>query len=404
MIKKPRPPAPRSHASPEDKEESLIRQLCSLAGDLATRKNKKEAAEFRQHNTIEFNKIIRNSLHQKSDDVLYEALDRTQYEDLGAYRFLKESIEEASEVMISGQAQGRPLELNAFLIPMLIRSTGGLHREQCCQDQEAFEILSDSLKKAGLEGPNASVVVVNHAYHLDEIDAITYSHLSEMLRDAFVSMTNKKAVIKGLGTSAIERSLGTWPENLFGSQDEVLELRFLLGFALKSMDDAFYTIPADAAAAETYFDARASRFQAWAEQIAPIVKRCLVTGQSELELDFLYQDLFHGGKERGIAEYLMLQMMSDLIFGLQESAVAADDATGVIGSAVVDGQMVLRVNLYRADDKALLASAEKPLEMARELQDDIDDAYDALMTIGVKLVALAEKFDAEGQPVGVRPY
>jgi hypothetical protein len=38
------------------------------------------------------------------------------------------------------------------------------------------------------------------------------------------------------------------------------------------------------------------------------------------------------------------------------------------------------------------------------VQMEVDDTYDALMTIGVKSLSLAVKFDADGMPLEVRPY
>jgi hypothetical protein len=195
-----------------------------------------------------------------------------------------------------------------------------------------------------------------------------------------------------------------WPENYFEPDDLAVELRFLLGFALKSMDDPFYRVPKDEAGADRYFETRAVRFQRWTQEAAPLVKRCLVTDGSDIDINFLYQDLFHGGKERGVAEYHMLQMMTDLHHGLQMHGVTPENTNAIIGPTDIDGEMVLRVNLYAADDGALLASSEKPLDVVRDLQTEADDVYDALMTIGVKSLALALKFDEDGQAVDVRPY
>jgi hypothetical protein len=99
----------------------------------------------------------------------------------------------------------------------------------------------------------------------------------------------------------------------------------------------------------------------------------------------------------------MLQMMSELHHGLQAHGTVPGNTDAIIGPADVEGEMVLRVNLYAADG-ALVASSEKPLDVVRDLQIEADDAYDALMTIGVKSVSLAMKFDADGQAVDVRPY
>ena len=80
------------------------------------------------------------------------------------------------------------------------------------------------------------------------------------------------------------------------------ELRFLLGFALKREDDPFYQAPQEEAAADAYFAARMARYQEWTVQVSPLLQRCLAPAGADLEINFLYQDLFHGGKEQGMAE------------------------------------------------------------------------------------------------------
>lgn len=403
MPKNKRPVPRKASLSPEDKDEAVTQQLCDLAIDLAEQDGDEAegvaAGATLQQAGIDFHKIIKKSLQQKKDDILYDAIERTKYADLDAWRFLKEQVEEASEILLVRRDEGKVLELNAFVVPFFAHARGGLKREQSFQDQEAFDALSASFKQAQLEGPDATVVLVSHAYHLDEIDSIRYSHLFEMNRDAFGAMADKKLA----ATTAIERSISGWPDNQFGADDDAVELRFLLGFSLKATDDPFYKVPEDEAGADAYFNAREERFHGWTEQVAPLLKRCLVTDGSEIDLHFLYQDLFHGGKERGIAEYFTLQMMSELNHGLDQHGVASFDANAVVGPADVRGDMVLRVNLY-GKDGALLASSEKPLAAVADLQIEVDDTYDALRTIGVTTLAVAVRFEADGQPSEVQPY
>jgi hypothetical protein len=75
-----------------------------------------------------------------------------------------------------------------------------------------------------------------------------------------------------------------------------------------------------------------------------------------------------------------------------------------MGLTEVQGEMALRVNLYAAKDDALLATSDKPVHAAGDPELEIADACDALMTLGVKSIGLAAKFDTEGQPLDVRPY
>lgn len=400
MPKNKRPTPRKSAPSAEEIGDALIQQLCDLSIDLVEQENRESMTDTLEQQERDFYKIIKKSLHQKKDDILYEALDRIKHADSAAYQLLKERIEEAAEVVLIRRDEGITFEVNAFLIPMFVRTSGGLHSEQSFQDQEAFDLLTKSLQQAQLESPDAKVVLVSYAYHLDEIDGITFSHLNEMIRDAFASMTDKKVV----ATPAIDRSFGAWPTSQFAPEDIAVELRFLLGFTLKTADDAFYHVPAEEAAADAYFDVREKRFQHWTEQVAPLVKRCLVTDGRAIDVNFLYQDLFHGGKERGIAEYFMLQMMSELNHGLEQHGITAASTKAIIGPAEVRGDMVLRVNLYAVADGALVASSEKPSAVMRDLQIEVDDTYDALQTIGVKSLAIAMKFDAEGQALEVRAY
>lgn len=400
MKKSKRPNPAKSVESPEEQEEALTQELVELARNIARQNGRALPNEAEQKKKIDFQKIIKKCLQQKNDDALYEALERAQYEDIDAYRFLKDSIEEASGVIVFRRDDDHDLEVNAFIIPLFAHTTGGLHSEQCFQDEDAFDLLRKSFQEARLESRDARVVLVSHAYHLEEIDRISYSQLNEMVRDAFDSMTRKKAA----AAPAITRSMSGWPESTFNPEDSAVELRFLLGFALKTLDDPFYKIPEDEAAADRYFEERAVRFRQWTKQVAPLVRRCLVADNTDVDLDFLYQDLFHGGKETGIAEYQMLQMMSDLQHGLADHNIPPENTYAVVGPSEAGDETVLRVNLHAESNGALVASSEKPISLARDLRHEIEDACDALMTIGVKSFSLAMEFDADGQAVDVRPY
>jgi hypothetical protein len=400
MKKSKRPVSKKSVDSPENQEEALTQNLYGLALDLSTRKESASKPGELKAKTDEFQKLIRKCLYQKKDNALYEALELAQEEDNDACRLLKDSIEEASEIIVFRRDDGHDLEVNAFVVPLFAHISGGLHGEQCFQDEEAFDLLRESFQEAQLESRDATVVLLGHAYHIDEMDRISYSRLNEMVREAFDSMTRKKAA----AAPEIARSVSGWPESHFAPEDMAVELRFLLGFALKRLDDPFYQAPKNEAAADRYFEARATRFQQWAQQVVPLVKRCLVTDGRSIDIDFLYQDLFHGGKERGIAEYYTLQMMAELHHDLQLHGTLPENTRAIIGPTDIGGEMALRVNLYAEADGALVASSDKPIGIVRDLRSEADDAYDALMTIGVKSLALAMKFDDDGQAVDVRPY
>ncbi|MEN3367829.1 MAG: hypothetical protein V7606_5103 [Burkholderiales bacterium] len=398
MAKTKQPAKKKSSGSAEDRDDVLAQKLCDLALDLIEREDYETLPDELKQKETDFRKIIRKSLHQKKDELLFEALQLTEDEDSDAYLLLKNSVEEASGVIVVRDDQAA-LEVNAFVIPIFARTTGGLDRAQIFQDEEAFDLLITSIKEAQLESGKAKVVLVSHAYHLDEIDRVRYSELNEMVHDAHASMTSKKMV----ATPAITRSISGWPESTFGPEDEALELRFLLGFALKAVDDPFYQVPKGEDAADAFFATRAERFQRWTGQAAPLVKRLLVTGGRDIDVNFLYQDLFHGGKERGIAELYMLQMMSELSYALQEQGIDPGHVKAVMGPAEIADGAVLRVSLY-AEDGALLATSEKPMESVRDLDVEAADTYDALMTIGIRSLALADRFDGDGQAVGARKY
>lgn len=412
-IKRPSPPS--AALTQEEKDDALVQQLCDLAvesyeasaqadDDADDDKAGADAADGEAaavSPSAQLLKIIRKCLNRKQDDILYEAIERSKYADLDVWQRLKEQIEEAAAVTVIRREQGPAHEINAFIIPVFARTVGGLHDDQCCTDQEAFDLLGKSVQQAQLESADARVVLVNHAYCLDEIDSITYSHLSDMLRDAYTSLTDKKPG----PTPAIDRSFGGWPENLFAPGDEAIELRFLLGFALKNADDPFYVMPEEDAEIDDWFDARAVRFQQWAEISAPLVKRLLRNDGGPIDINFLYQDLFFGGKERGIAEYFMLQMMSSINQSLESAAVDAADVQAVVAPVALAYDTVLRVNLYRGDPAATapFATAERPLDPARGLPLEIEDSCDALRTIGIASLAVADGYDAQGQAQGARP-
>ncbi len=399
MPKNKRPVPRKASDTPEDKDEAVTQSLCDLALDLAEQEDSDTMSELLRQKEVEFQRLIRKNLNQKKDEVLYDAIERAKYEDVGAYQYLRGHIEEAASTVLLRREGAPTMEINAFVVPLFVHSSGGLKEDQGFQDQDAFEQLVASFQQAGLESAKAKVVLMNHAYDLNEIDRITYSHLNEMVRDAWASMTDKKVA----ATPALERSIAGWSGADFGAQDAAVELRFLLGFALKRADDPFYQVPADEAAADAYFAARMARYQAWTLQAQPLLQRSLAAPGTPLEINFLYQDLFHGGKEQGMAEYFTLQMMAEVNAALQRHGVDAGQARAVVGPADAHGEMVLRVNLHDAGG-ALLASSEKPLDLAADLEVEVDDVADALGTLGVRAVAVALRFDAAGAALEEQPY
>lgn len=405
------PKKPRE--SEEDQDEATTLALCDLASALVHSAGRGTQEESVRQQTLDFRKIIRRSLHQQKDEVLYDALARSESLDPPAGAHLKHVIEELAEMTVVERAEGKSMEINAFVIPLFLHTTGGLDPERCFQDQDAFELLSKSFQSGQLESAAANVVLVNHGYHLNEIDGITYSHLHEMLRDAFAAMTDKRIA----ATPAIDRSFGGWPDSPFGQTDRAIELRFLLGFSLKSVDDPFYVVPDEEAAADEWFAAREQRFQQWTSAVAPLVKRCFgimdavamsdrsaASEAAEGDIHFLYQDLFHGGKERGIAEYFMLQLISELNQALQSHGVDGSATRATVGPADLGEEQVLRVQLHALTDGAFITQADKPVPGMADWDMEFADLHSALTMIGVETVAIARQFDRSGTPVDISAY
>ena len=399
MPKNKRPVPRKPTTTPGEDDDVMAQTLADLALELAEQEHAdEEDAPALRLKEDEFGKLLRNALRKKNDEVLYGAIERARYADVGAYQYLRSHIEEAAANVVLRKEGGPAMEVNAFAVPLFVHSNGGLKQAEQFQDGDAFAELVDSFKQAGLESPHAKVVMISHAYDADEADRITYSDLADMARDAAASMTDKKLV----ATPALERSIVGWTPTSFADGDKAVELRFLLGFALKRADDPFYQPPEGEAAADAWYEQRMERYRAWTGRAASLVRRCLAADPESLELHFLYQDLFFGAREQGMAELAMLQMMAELGAALQQHGGPAG-ARAVVGPADVNDMMVLRVALL-GEDGAQLASADKPLDLAADLQAEVDDICDALGTLGVDQVSVALRFGADGQPQEVQPY
>ncbi|HYD81352.1 MAG TPA: DUF2863 family protein [Paucimonas sp.] len=389
-------PAPAS----EEKDEALADRLVELAIDLRESDAYRALPDDLRKAQADLRKTIRKCLQKQREQALDEALERCFEEDAGAYRVLREQVEDLSGTVLFRRDEGPDLEVNAFVVPFFVHTTGGLAAGQDFQDEQAFEQLRESFREYGLESRKANVVLVAHAYHLDEIDRIGYCALNAMVHEAFDAMTRKKTAT----ADAIAASLRGWPPSRFAADDNAMELRFLLGFALKTMDDPFYHVPEKEAAADRYFEARAERFRKWSHEVAPLLKRCLVTDGREAQVDFLYQDLFHGGKETALRELEMLRLLSEAQRMLETHALAPQDATAIVGPTEADDGEVLRVSLLATAGGAAIGSIDKPLGRTETVENAIADVADGLATVGVARLQAARLFDADGVPTGIRPY
>lgn len=383
MPKNKRPVPRKSAAAPAQEDDEVLAQaLADLALDIVDPED--GDAQVLRTREDELHKLVRNALRKKNDELLYGAIERARYSDIGAYQFLRAAIEEAAATVILRREGAPAMEINAFALPLFVHSTGGLKEADTFQDGDAFEALVKSFQQAGLESPSAKVVLIAHAYDQGEVDRITYSHLNDMVRDAAASMSDKKLA----AMPALERSIAGWEAGSFGAADKAVELRFLLGFAMKRADDPFYQVPAAEDAADAWFEARMQRYQAWSGQAAPLVRRVLARDPEAIAVHFLYQDLFYGAKEQGFAELAMLRMMAELGAALERHGVAPGQASASVGPAALDDALVLRVSLL-GQDGAVLATVDKALDVAAELEGEVEDLRDALATIGITGVTVA---------------
>ena len=391
-------PVPRKPAiNPAEDDEVQAGALAALALALADSEHgENEDLALLAQQEAEFDKLLRNALRKRNDEVLYGAIEQARDDDIGAYQLLRSRIEEASATLLLRKDGAPAMEVNAFAVPIFVHSTGGLKADACFQDPDAFASLVDSFTAAGLESDKAKVVLISHAFDAAEADRITFCNLHDMARDAAASMTEKKLV----ATPALERSISGWAESAFAADDKVVELRFLVGFALKRADDPFYAVPEDEAEAGAYFEARMQRYRDWSALAAPLVKSCLGRNAAGLEVHFQYQDLFFGAREQGMTELAMLRMMAELGAALNAHA---GPVQAIVGPADVDGDMVLRVQLL-AENGLALATCDKPLDLAADLRDEVDDVCDALATIGVATVSVALRFGPDGAPQQTQPY
>ncbi|TFW15855.1 hypothetical protein [Duganella callida] len=386
-------PVPRKSANaPELKDEQQTTELCALAleladesagADIVAASTRAELAQKR----IDFQRLLRRLLSQNRNEVLYGAIEMARDEALDGYRYLRTAIEEGAANLILRREDGPELEIDAFAIPVFVHSQGGLDPAADFQDGAAYDALLASFSSAGLESPKAKVVLVSHAYDLDEMQRITFGQLQAMVREAAQSLTEKKIA----AAPALERSLKTgWAATSFGPQDTAVELRFLLGFALKRADDPFYQVPAGEKAADAYFARRAERYQQWTADHAPLVARCLGRARGAdpaLSLNFLYQDLFFGALAQGLEEYALLRLMS----ALNQALAGHDPAQASVAIAPDDDGYDPFLRLELSLGGAVLATVEHPLDPAADAATALAELEDALASLGITAINLADQ-------------
>lgn len=392
-------PAPRKAAAPAEPDaDALAQALADLALEVAEgEEGDPERAAAREEELVV---ALRKALRRKRDEVLYGAIEIARFTDPQACRLLKAHIgEQAATLHI--RREGEPeREIDAFLIPLFVRSTGGLVAGETFADDAAYEELAASFVAADLESTGAKVALVRHAYDLAEIDHISFSTLQELLREAAASLASKKPV----PAPQLEASIRGWTGERVAPDETAMELRFLLGFSSKRADDPFYQVPRDEVGADVYFADRMRRYRAWTERVAPLVRRCLAADPDRLSVNFLYQDLFYGAKEQGVAELAILGLLSE-INGLLAGKELEPDAVRAVVAPLDGGEhILLRVNLYAIDGGPPWGGVSRPVDLAADLGAEVDELCDALATLGIDDISTADGFSDDGHPEGAQPY
>lgn len=398
-------PVPRKSAktAEEPDTDALAQSLVDLALEIVERESEGNAvqdAAAQSEREQELVTQVRRMLRRKHDEVLYGAIELARYTDPAACRYLRESVEEEAATLRVRGDDDTEYEIDAFMIPLFVSSTGGLVEAEVFRDDADFEALNESFRQAGLASADTKLVVVRHLYDLDAVDRIDYTGLQEILREAAAALRSKKLV----ATPALEASMRPWQASGYDAGDDAMELRFLLGFALKRADDPFYRVPRDEAGADAYFEGRLARYRMWAGSTAALLQRCLSSHPAGLELNFLYQDLFYGAKEQGVSELAMLATLADVNERLDAEERAPERIKAVVAPLEMRDSAVLRINLYPLDGGAPLATVDKPLDLAADLESELEDLCDALGTLGLDGVLLARGFDHAGEPEGAEPY
>ena len=408
-------PAPRTSNNTRDESQerdtdAQARQLADLALEIAEREDAAAAGlgpiEDEDPNAALMHAVrraVRKGGRKGADAVLYEAIELARYTDPLACRLLRARIEEeAATWRFRRDADGKDIEyeIDAFLVPLFVRSRGGLAALETFRDEAAFAALAASFQSAGLDSEKAKVVLLQHAFDLAEIDHIGYGTLHEMLREAAASLLEKKLQ----PAPTIEASMRGWTGEPVAPDETALELRFLLGFSLKRGDDPFYRVPMDDAGSDAYFEARMARYRAWTEAVAPLVARVLAREPDRLELNFLYQDLFYGAKEQGVAELATLGVLAEAKRLLAAKDLAPDAVHAAVAPLDMGEHVLLRANLYALDGGQPWGSVEKPVDLAADLAAEVDELCDALLSLGLEGVSIAAGFSADGHAEGAEPY
>ncbi len=392
-------PLPRTSNNPREPDTaSQAQELADLALAIAEREEEPGFGTSDERSE-ELLAAVRKLLRKKRDEALYEAIETARFTDPEACRLLRGRIEEEAATLRLRRDDGE-FEIDAFLIPLFVRSPGGLVAQETFQDEAAFEELSNSFHTGGLEGKSGKLVLIQHAYDLAEIDHVAFSTLQEMLREAAATLLEKKLQ----PAPTIEASIRGWSGERFAPDDAAVELRFLLGFSLKRLDDPFYAIPEAEEQADAWYAGREERYRAWTFKAAPLVRRCLAADPERVHVDFLYQDLFYGAKEQGVSELTTLSTLSEVARTLSAKELEADQVHAAVAPIDAGEHIVLRINLYALDGGRPWGSVETAVDLAADLSVEVDNLCDALLALGLEGVSVAEGFSEDGHAEGAEPW
>jgi hypothetical protein len=402
---KNKPPARKPGPPPSptvDRTDELVEDLAVLALEVSEQEESEPAALAQKRDELQ--KMIRNALRKKQDAVLYGAIEHARFDDVDAFVLLRGQIEEAAASIVL-RGEGKPVEeIDAFLVPVFVNSPAGLRREEAFQDAAGFELLRASFQQAGLEADSATVVLISHLYDVDEIDGISYCELNEMLREVAATMGEKKLVATPVLSGSIRPAGEASDGEQAAGEQSVTELRFLLGFVRRRLDDPFYAIPNDEAGADAWFEARLERYRQWTLAADALLRACVASDPTPIALNFLYQNQFFAAKRQAMAEGDILVLMSEIDGAMLEQDLDPAQSSAVVGPVALDDDVALRIALYRNGDAAPLGQFNLAFDMADDLQGGIDELCEMLHGMGIAGLSTAAKFDTDGVALQVKPW
>ena len=91
-------------------------------------------------------------------------------------------------------------------------------------------------------------------------------------------------------------------------------------------------------------------------------------------------------------------------FTLDGQDLAPERVKAAVAPVEAGDHAALRINLYALGGGAPLATIDKPVDLADDLEIALEDLCDALATVGLDGILVATGFDDDGEPQGAEPY